>query len=134
MKRISFSSPSAQQGVVLIEAMVAILLFAVGVLAIAGLQAAMVKNSSDSKFRAEASYRAQQKIGEMWANPGATLAGFYNVVTPIAELPNGTITVVAPAVPNQFVITVGWQQPGQDPHQFTTFATITPCPPGIFVC
>ena len=134
MKRISFSSSSAQQGVVLIEAMVAILLFAVGVLAIAGLQAAMIKNSSDSKFRVEANYRAQQKIGEMWSNPAFTLAGGFNVVTPIPELPGGSITVAAPFVFNQFLITVSWQQPGQDPHQFTTFATITPCPPGVFVC
>jgi type IV pilus assembly protein PilV len=134
MRQISFSSRSTQQGVVLIEAMVAILLFAVGVLAVAGLQASMIKNSSDAKFRTVASYRAQQKIGEMWSNPANTNAGFYNVVSPIADLPNGTISVVAPVVANQFLIVVSWQQPGQDPHQFTTFATITPCPNGIFVC
>jgi hypothetical protein len=38
MKRKTFSTISAQQGVVLIEAMVAILLFSMGVLAVVGLQ------------------------------------------------------------------------------------------------
>ena len=52
----------SQQGVVLIEAMIAILLFSLGVLAIVGLQAAMIKNVDDSKYRTEASYIAQKRI------------------------------------------------------------------------
>ena len=60
---------SAQQGVVLVEAMIAILIFSMGVLAVVGLQAAMIKNTADSKYRADAGYIAQQRIGLMWSDP-----------------------------------------------------------------
>jgi type IV pilus assembly protein PilV len=109
-----------QHGSVLIEAMVAILLFSIGVLAIAGLQASMVQNTSDSKLRSEASYLAQQMIGQMWADPVATGLGAFNGPHPIPDLPEGILSVTAPAdlnvgvaVPNRFVITVGWTGPGE---------------------
>jgi type IV pilus assembly protein PilV len=147
MRRISFSHPSAQQGVMLIEAMVAILLFSVGVLAIAGLQATMIENTNSSKFRTEASYIAQQKIGVMWADPINTLASLHNIApnSPQSDisnlLPGGTITVVLmPPSTDQYVITVGWTAPGENAaldwvsqpcampvaHCFISFATITP--------
>ena len=53
--------------------MIAILIFSMGVLAIVGLQAAMIKNTADSKYRAEASYIAQKRIGQMWADPDPIL-------------------------------------------------------------
>jgi type IV pilus assembly protein PilV len=110
----------------------------------------MVQNTSDARFRSEASYLAQQMIGQMWANPTATAAaGFNNPAIPVPELPNGVMSVTAPAnlnvgvpIPNRFVITVGWTPPGEaatipaDPlngpcfltvdvaHCFTTNATI----------
>ena len=64
---------SAQQGVVLLEALIAMLIFSMGVLALVGLQAAMIKNTSDSKYRAEASFIAQQRIGMIWADPANAL-------------------------------------------------------------
>ena len=58
----------SQKGVVLLESLIAILLFSLGILALAGLQAAMLKNTSDAQYRAEATFIAQQKLGEMWVN------------------------------------------------------------------
>ena len=114
---------SAQQGVVLIEAMIAILIFSMGVLAIVGLQAAMVKNTADSKYRADASYIAQQRIGTMWSDPG-NLVTYLEVNTDISTLlPGGTRTVTQP-VAGQFVVTVTWRQPGESQHNFTTTARI----------
>ena len=117
---------SAQQGVVLIEAMVAILIFSVGVLAIVGLQASMIKNVADSKFRSDASYIAQSRIGEIWADtPNAS--SYVETNTDISSLlPGGTRTVTQP-VAGQFVVTVTWQQPGPNAttHNFTTIARIT---------
>lgn len=121
-KQISPSLESAQQGVVLVEAMIAILIFSMGVLAVVGLQAAMIKNTSDSKYRADAGYIAQQRIGVMWSDPD-NLVNYLENATPISELPNGTRTVVQPVL-GQFVITVTWQQPGEAQHNFTTTATI----------
>lgn len=114
----------AQQGVVLLEALIAILIFSMGVLALVGLQAAMIKNTGASKFRADASYIAQQRIGMMWADPD-NLVNYLEINTNISSLlPNGTRTVTQPT-PGQFVITITWQEPGEPQHNFTTVAAIT---------
>lgn len=116
------SLKSAQQGSVLLEAMIAILIFSMGVLALVGLQAAMVKNTAESKYRAEASYIAQQRIGRMWADP-ANLASYIEANTDIsALLPGGTRTVTQAG--NQYTVTITWQQPGEGAHNFTTTASI----------
>jgi type IV pilus assembly protein PilV len=120
MRRIAFSK-STQQGVVLIEAMVAILIFSLGVLAVAGLQASMIKNTSDSKYRADASYYAQQMIGQMWSDPSNILT--YVASTPLPQLPNGTLSVIQNA-PGEFEVVVTWQQPGEAQHNFTVTANI----------
>ena len=115
---------SAQEGVVLLEAMIAILIFSVGVLAIVGLQGAMLRNTSDSKYRADASYIAQQRIGVMWADPG-NLVNYLEANTDISSLlPSGRRTVTQPVV-GQFVVTVTWQLPGDVPHNLVTVANIT---------
>jgi type IV pilus assembly protein PilV len=117
---------SAQQGVVLIEAMIAILIFSIGILAIVGLQATMVKNTADSKFRSDASYIAQARIGEMWADP-ANLASYVETNTDLSsQLPSGKRTVTQLA-PGRYQITVTWIQPGPNAttHNFTTIARIT---------
>jgi len=123
------SSPprAAQSGVVLIEAMIAILIFSMGVLAIVGLQATMIKNTADSKSRADASYIAQKRIGEMWSDPVALANGqFLEADTDISGLlPSGTRTVTQP-VPGQYTVTVTWREPGdQAQHNFTTTTRIT---------
>lgn len=111
----------AQQGAVLLEAMISILIFSVGILAIAGLQAAMVKNTTDSKFRSDASFIAQKAIGEMWSDQ-ANLASYLGTST-VSELPNGSMTATQSGV--QVTVTVTWQQPGESQHNFTTIASIT---------
>lgn len=122
MKREPQINKTAQQGVVLVEAMVAILIFSVGVLAVAGLQAAMVKNTSDSKFRADASFIAQQQIGQMWSHPASIGDYIGDAIDISAQLPGGMMSVAQSGV--QYTVTVSWQQPGEEPHSFTTFARI----------
>jgi type IV pilus assembly protein PilV len=110
-----------QEGVVLLEALIAIVLFSIGILAIVGLQAAMIKNTSDNKYRSDASFIAQERIGQMWADPG-NLANYYETATSVADLlPNGTRTVVAePTGRGLVTVTVTWQAPGGDAHQYAT--------------
>jgi type IV pilus assembly protein PilV len=120
---------SAQRGVVLLEALVSILLFSMGVLALVGLQAAMIKNTADSKFRADASYIAQQKIGLLWADPTNVLGNLEPAPgTDISsQLPNGLRIVTQPDpvnTPNLFLVIVKWQQPGQQQHSYTTTVNI----------
>lgn len=115
----------AQQGVVLIESLVSILIFSLAVLAVIGLQAAMVKNTSDAKFRADASYIAQQRIGVMWADP-ANLSTYLEVDTDISNQLPGGLRTVTELVPNQqYQVTVTWQIPGEAQHSFNTIAAIT---------
>ena len=124
-----------QKGVVLLESLIAILVFSLAVLALVGLQATMVKNAADAKYRAEASFIAQQRIGEMWADP-AKMTGVKKDVT--TNLPNGRLNVSTP-VNGQFTVTVGWTAPGETPsaagsepcvmdvpvaHCFRTIATV----------
>lgn len=118
-----FPQKSEQQGVALLEALIAILIFSVGVLAIVGLQAFMLKNTSDSKYRADASYIAQQRLGAMWADPD-NLSTYLEAGTDISTLlPGGTRTVTQP-VPGQFLVTITWQLPGEAQHNFVTSANI----------
>ena len=124
---------SAQQGAVLLEAMIAILIFSMGVLAIVGLQAAMIKNTADSKYRADASNIAQERIGQMWSDPpdlnNLPIYPYLEVNTDIStRLPGGTRSVTLPVAGQPtFTVTVKWQQPGggEALHTFTTTAQIT---------
>jgi type IV pilus assembly protein PilV len=114
-------SRNSQQGVVLIEALVAILIFSIGILAVAGLQASMIKNTSDAKYRSDASYIAQKRIGEIWSHPGdATYLGGPTSISDV--LPSGTISVSQSGV--IYTVTVEWTQPGQGLHKHTMVAHI----------
>ncbi len=108
-----------QKGAVLLEALIAVLIFSFGILAISGLQGAMIKNTTNSKYRADASFIAQQTLGRMWANPD-NLATFAVASENISNLlPGGTRTIAIPAgTTDQVQITVGWRAPG-DPDAHT---------------
>ncbi len=118
------SGNKGQQGVVLLESLIAILIFSMGILALMGLQAAMIGNTTDANYRAEAAYIAQKRLGDMWANP-ANLASFVELNTDIsAQLPNGTRTVTLPTA-SQVQVAVTWQVPGKpDIHNVTLNARI----------
>ncbi|HQN64740.1 MAG TPA: prepilin-type cleavage/methylation domain-containing protein [Methylophilus sp.] len=98
-----------QQGAVLLEALIAVLVFSFGILAISGLQGAMMKNTADATFRAEASYIVQQRMGEMLSNPVA-LGGYVNL--PVNSLPNGMICVI-PISEGRLLYRITW---GEDAH------------------
>lgn len=55
-----------QSGVMLLEALIAILIFAIGILGIVGLQGTAVKQVTDARFRSDAALLANQLIGNMW--------------------------------------------------------------------
>lgn len=57
----------SQQGMVMLESLVAILIFSLGVLALLALQGNTMKRLGDNKYRADASYLANELIGTIWA-------------------------------------------------------------------
>ncbi len=65
----------SQSGVMLLEALIAILIFSLGILGVVGMQASAVKASRDAKYRTDAGLLANELIGQMWSGnrDGATL-------------------------------------------------------------
>jgi len=107
----------------LLEALIAIVIFSMGILALVGLQASMLSNTSNAKYRADASYVAQQRVGQMWADSDNAINYLENQ-TAVSGLPNGKRTVTQPNL-NQFVVTVTWQAPGDsEQHNVVMNASI----------
>lgn len=123
-KGIEVTSKKTQQGVMLLEVLIALLIFSMGILALVGLQAAMVSNTTNAKYRADASYIAQQKIGEMWADSDNAQA--YAVTTDVsAQLPNGEV-VITNLAGDEYEVQVKWRAPGETvDHNVTMNATIS---------
>lgn len=125
-----------QDGMLLVEVLVSILLFSVGILALVGLQAAMTKNVTEAKLRGEASYLANQLIGQMWVDQAnlssyastngecdSTYAKCSNWQAMVGQiLPNGTgsVDIDGPNV----TIALSWQLPGEMPSRFEINATV----------
>jgi type IV pilus assembly protein PilV len=62
------------RGVVLIEILVAVLLFSIGVLGLIGLQVASMKNVGESQYRVEAAMLANSLDAQMRTSPAASRA------------------------------------------------------------
>lgn len=113
----SLNTQKTQQGAVLLESLLAILIFSLGVLALAGLQSAMIKNTDDAKYRAEASFLAQQVLSEAWVSGSNNLAGYVRADETIPQLPGGLLTVaVSPS--RDVTVTVNWTMPGGSQHSY----------------
>lgn len=57
---------NSQRGAMMLEALIGILIFSTGILALIGMQALAISYASDAKYRADASFLANQIIAEMW--------------------------------------------------------------------
>jgi type IV pilus assembly protein PilV len=123
-----------QQGFMLLEALIGVLVFALGILAIVGMQATSIANASDAKYRTEASFLAEELIGRISVdrtNIAAYATPPQDWLTHVAGiLPAGTGTVaVAAADPNtgqpSVTVSVLWTPPGQPQHSYSAVAQIT---------
>ena len=142
-----------QHGSALLEAMIAILIFSMGIIALLGLQTAAIKNSGDAKYRADATYLANQIIGKMWVDrvniaayahntagsacsPTVTASTNLDVTAWLAQtnalLPGAsgirqqiTINLLTPDNVRPVTVTVCWQAPQEGtPHNFVVNAQI----------
>lgn len=116
----------SQRGIMLIEALVAVLLLAIGVFGTMALQARASSALSEAAMRAEATIAAEQLLGVMTSDqanlsayvlaaggtPGAALAPWYAATR--ARIPGAAITVaVIPDAADQRTevdIVIGWQR------------------------
>lgn len=142
--RKNLRRPSKQKGISLLEALLGILIFSIGVLAVVGLQITAVRAVAESQYRMDASFLANEVIGEMWGNRTNLASYAYSGGTPPAVL-NNWVTKVSGTLPgtaaNPPVIDVGaggvvtvtifWQHPEEaklspapDPHRYSAIASI----------
>lgn len=126
-----------QRGIVMIEAMVAVLLFTIGVLALVGLQSAMTRNQTDAKLRGDASYLANEIVGTMWGDAAnissyatancAAYARCNDWKGKVERLmPNGSVTVTlgSGALAGAVTVTINWTTPGEGAHNYTMSTVI----------
>jgi len=57
-----------QRGSMLLEALIAILIFSMGILALMGMQVTAINTVSESKYRSDAGFLANRIIGQIWAD------------------------------------------------------------------
>lgn len=108
----------------------AILIFSIGVLALVGFQANAIKANTDSRARAEASYLADQILGDMWAGDKSNLSSFAGTYSNASttwgqkvqslKFDSAVVTVNS----DQVTITIQWTTPGNATHTFTQTSRI----------
>lgn len=126
---------SRVQGIALIEVLVALLIFMLGVLGLIGLQSSMTRAQTDAKARADAAYLASELMGRMWAdlNNLASYNGtgcasqtrcleWQNKVA--VNLPSGVGAVTYDGGSGNVTITVTWTMPSGDSHRYVTNTTV----------
>jgi type IV pilus assembly protein PilV len=139
MRRPSLPLPRATRGIALIEALVAILILALGLLGTVGLQARSYAALADTGMRAEATMAAEKLIGTMTTDQanlntyalaagdpcGTRLLPWCNETR--AHIPNATCRV-APALKTdgtRVMITIGWsRRAGTAPNRYSVSAYI----------
>jgi type IV pilus assembly protein PilV len=76
---MKISTRESQQGVVILETLVAVLIFSFGILGLIGLQANTAKYGVNARFRTEAASLTDELVARMMLYPAATLqADFQN--------------------------------------------------------
>jgi type IV pilus assembly protein PilV len=127
---------TASRGITLIEVLVAMTIFAFGILGMLGMQARAISELSDAKYRTDATLLSDALINDIWADraniANYAYAGSGAVPTPVqpwlsevrATLPNASANVTVNGG-NQVTVTVQWQPLNATAqHQHTEIATI----------
>lgn len=123
-----------QRGVALIEALVGVLIFCLGILGLIGLQASLTRAQGAATFRADAAYLATGFVGQMWADrPNLTQ---YNTGTCASHprcadwadkiattLPGGKADVQANSA-GDVTLTITWSTSTEGTHQYVLATTI----------
>lgn len=140
--RIDIHLPAGQSGGSLLEGLLAILLFSVGMLSLLMLLSTTLVETGNARYRSEASLLAWDLVAQMWIGDRSLTelrARFTNsesddyknwLATVHARLPGTSGTTNLPTISiddqRQVKILMRWQAPGDGKtHQLLTLATIT---------
>lgn len=66
--KLTIPAKGAQQGSILLEALIAFLIFSMGILGVIGLQATAINNTLDARFRTDAAFLANQILAQIWSD------------------------------------------------------------------
>jgi type IV pilus assembly protein PilV len=104
-----------QRGAMLLEALIAIIIFSLGILGLIGLQANATQSTRNAKFRADANQVVSERIAFLRFDPLNT-AGYEETDTDVSSiLPDGKRTTVV--VGDVATVTVTWTAPGESSSQ-----------------
>jgi type IV pilus assembly protein PilV len=124
---------AGQRGAMMLEALIGILIFSTGILALIGMQALAIAYASDAKYRADASFLANQIIADMWVHPnslanyvyagtGSSIADAPDTIEPwvtsvVNTLPGAASyhpIITLDAATGQVSVTVRWRPPNSE--------------------
>lgn len=125
-----------QRGTTLIESLVGILIFSIGIVGNLGLMAQMTRAQGGAQFKSQASMLSAEIVAVMWADSGANQVRYTTPGTCIAHdrcnewtqkvarsLPGGTGAVQALGG-GAVNVTIGWKIPGDGEHSYAVQTTI----------
>jgi type IV pilus assembly protein PilV len=115
-------SRKAQSGSFILEALISVVIFAMGLIALVGMAAQAINQVSQSKYRNDASYLASELVGEMWITAG-TPASFDTTAWEtrvVSALPAGLATVTVTGTKVDIVITWANKEDPLVRHQYVT--------------
>jgi len=129
------------RGIVMIDALIAIVIFSIGILGMVSLQAAAVKMAGDAKYRSDAAMFADQIIAQMWgddpknlkttyASSGTkytTWAGAISKILPGIDTTTKTnLPTIDVGTDNLVTVTVNWKSPNDTSvHSYVSITQIT---------
>lgn len=135
MKRLANSSRRGQAGVALLEVLVSVLLFSLGVLGLIGLQARAINLSIDAEDRNRAALIANDIAATMWTTRTVAIdaAAWTTRASNLQAggLPSGNVTITSDATTNSADIVITWRPPQRatdEPSRLTTRVTLPPPP------
>lgn len=151
---MSQRSSGKEGGIVVLEVLIAVLVFSIGILGLINMQANAIKQAGDAKLRSEASYLAGQIISQMWVDR-SNLASYSHMATTdgncdfsgtagtstnvtnwigsasqagtiLGTLPNPTTQILVQTGTRLITVTVCWRAPQETTiHNFTSTAVIS---------
>lgn len=140
----TINPPSKQSGSMLLEALIAILIFSIGILGVVGMQASAIKASAAAKYRSDASMLANELIGQIWISNRTTVSAMQTTFNSpsgvaytawLASVQANLPRVASPNLPTvniandgTITISISWKLTGEPDsmpvHRYITIAQI----------
>jgi type IV pilus assembly protein PilV len=121
------------------EALIAILVFSVGILGLVGILGTSVRATNDARYRSEAANLANAMVAEMWtmsatqmsvefSSDGTKLEAYKTEAANLLPNAKATVDLGQPGLSSQsrtVVVTISWKLPGSsEEHRYVTSAQI----------